>query len=183
MKPRCSLFLATTLDGYISRPDGRIDWLDEANLCIPPGEDCGTADFLATVDAVVMGRGSFELLLGDGVWPYGGRPVRVMSRRPLLIPEALRATVQASAAAPKAVLEELGRLGARHVYVDGARLLAAFLAERLVDEITLTVVPVLIGQGRPLGGPLQADLKLSLVSTRAYGFGFVQQRYRIDATG
>ena len=88
-----------------------------------------------------------------------------------------------SAATPKAVLEELGRLGARHVYVDGARLLAAFLAERLVDEITLTVVPVLIGQGRPLGGPLQADLKLSLVSTRAYGFGFVQQRYRIDATG
>ena len=97
MKPRCSLFLATTLDGYISRPDGRIDWLDEANRHIPPGEDCGTADFLATVDAVVMGRGTFELLLGDGVWPYGSRPVRVMSRRPLAIPEALRATVQASA--------------------------------------------------------------------------------------
>ena len=81
MKPRCSLFLATTLDGYISRPDGRIDWLDDANRRIPPGEDCGTADFLATVDAVVMGRGTFELLLGDGVWPYGSRPVRVMSRR------------------------------------------------------------------------------------------------------
>lgn len=110
---RCSVFVATSLDGYIARADGRIDWLDDANARLPPGEDCGFSEFFSTVDALVMGRNTFDLA-------------------------------------------------------------------RTIDEVTITLIPVLLGSGLPLFGPVARDVRLRPLSSKAYRFEFVQSKYRVE---
>lgn len=178
MNAKVSVFIATSLDGYISRPDGSLDWLDEANRRVPEGEDCGYAAFMHGIDALVMGRRTYEQVLGFEAWPYA-RPVTVLSRGAPRIPAALEGKVSVSAESPRALVERLSRQGAKHLYVDGGLTIQGFLAAGLIDEITVTVVPVLLGAGRALFGPLAEDVKLDHLSTKAYDFGFVQNRYRI----
>jgi dihydrofolate reductase len=180
---RCSVFIATSLDGFISRPDGSIDWLEEANGLIPAGEDCGYAAFIATVDALVMGRNTFDQVLGFGKWPYGDTPVTVLSDSLRALPAHLPRSVSVSAGAPAALLVRLAAAGRRHVYVDGGVTIQRFLGDGLIDEMTITVVPVLLGAGRPLFGPLPADVRLELLSSRMFPFGFVQSRYRVARSG
>ena len=176
---KCSVFIATSLDGFIARSDGGIDWLDEANRAVPQGEDCGYARFIATVDAIVMGRSTFELTQTFDSWPYGSMPVVVMSRGRVAVPDELSTVVSASNEPVRELVSRLAGEGKQHLYVDGGQTIRSFLAEQLIDEITITVVPVLIGVGRPLFGPLPHDLRLIRVSTRAYDFGFVQSLYRV----
>lgn len=178
MRARCSVFIATSLDGFISRLDGSIDWLNEANAAVPPGEDCGYKAFIGAVDTLVMGRNTFEQALTFEPWPYGEMKVVVLTSRPIEIPPALRSSVTASADPPATLVEKLSRDGSRHLYIDGGKTIQGFVAAGLVDEMTITVIPVLLGEGRPLFGPLKADVKLRLVSSRAYDFGFVQTTYR-----
>lgn len=176
---RCSVFIATSLDGFISRPDGSIDWLEQANAAIPKGEDCGFAEFFASVDALVMGRNTFEQVLTFPAWPYGGKPVLVLSRRLAALPGQVPPTVSLSSEAPARVVERMASQGLRHLYVDGGLTIQAFLAAGLIDELTLTVIPVLLGKGKPLFGALPRDVALELVSSRAFDFGFVQSKYRV----
>jgi dihydrofolate reductase len=183
MRPRCSVFVATSLDGFISREDGRIDWLEAANATVPAGEDCGYAAFFATVDALVMGRGTFETALAFPEWPYGAKPVFVVSRTLTQLPESTPATVSLSDEPPTELVARLHAEGFRHLYVDGGRTIQAFLSAGLIDELTITVIPVLLGAGRPLFGPLWADVALELVASRSYPFGFVQNRYRVRVGG
>ena len=180
MSCRAAVFIASSLDGFIARPDGDIGWLNAAGAGLPEGEDCGYGAFMANVDAIVMGRKTFEQVLGfEGEWPYGQRPVVVLSSRPLEIPERLKGSVSQDAGEPEAIAARVEARGARKLYVDGGRTLQAFLAAGLVDEITLTLIPVLLGAGIPLFGPLERDLALTLVSSRAYDFGFVQLVYQV----
>lgn len=176
---RCSVFLATSLDGFIAREDDCLDWLDRANKSLPPGEDGGFADFLAGVDVLVIGRASFEIVLGFGLaaWPYGARRVVVLTRRPLALPPALEGQVETSQEAPVELLARLRRQGARHAYVDGGLTVQRFLAEDLVDALTLTVVPVLLGRGKRPFGALPRDRWLSVDEVRTWPGGFVQLRY------
>lgn len=178
MRPRCRVFIATSLDGFIARPDGRIDWLEAAQrrAAVPAGEDFGYADFIAGIDAVVMGRLSFEQVLGFDPWPYE-RPVIVMSRRGVEVPHELADRVGVSDEAPAALVERLGASGLRALYIDGGQTIRAFLAEGLIDEMTVTTVPVLIGEGRPLFGPLAADRPWTLSASRAWPCGYVQSTY------
>ena len=128
-----------------------------------------------------MGRHTYEQVLTFDPWPYGERKVVVLSSRPVAIPEALAASVVSSSEAPAALLERLGREGARQVYVDGGKTIQGFLAEGLIQQITITVIPVLLGSGRPLfasGGKAQ---QLRLVSSTGYEFGFVQSTYHVLA--
>lgn len=177
MSIKASVFIATSLDGFISRNDGSIDWLNEANALVPSGEDCGYKAFFESIDTLVMGRNTFDLVRTFEAWPYGDKRLVVMSSRPVEIPEALPKAVSCSSEAPEALVRRLEAEGARHLYVDGGITIQRFLAAGLVDDLTITLIPVLLGEGRPLFGPLKKDLRLKLVDARRYDFGFVQLRY------
>lgn len=181
MLPRVSVFIATSLDGFIARPDGGIDWLDKANTRIPAGEDCGYHAFWASVDALVMGRHSYEKVLEFDPWPYGAKRIIVLSGgSPPAFPARLGGTVEASREAPRALLERLAGENVRHVYVDGGVTIQGFLRDGLVDDLAITTIPVLLGAGRRLFGDLPADVWLTPVETKAYAFGFVQTRYVVS---
>ncbi len=176
---KCSVFIATSLDGYISRVDGSIDWLNEANDLVPNGEDLGYKQFISSVDAIVMGRSTFEQVLSFGDWPYGSIPVVVLSRKLQSLPDYLPATVSLSDEEPAALAHRLSIEGLQHLYIDGGLTVQSFLAAGLIDEITITMIPILLGEGKPLFGPLPADVKLELIESKAFEFGFVQSKYRI----
>jgi dihydrofolate reductase len=179
---KCSVFIATSLDGFISRTDGSIDWLEQANARVPAGEDCGYAEFMSGVGALVMGRHTFDLARSFAEWPYGNKPVVVLSSRMGSLPAGVPGTVQLSSETPAALVARLSSEGMRHLYIDGGVTIQRFLSDALIDEITITRIPVLIGTGKPLFGPLSSDVRLEHLSTRAYDFGFVQSRYRVVKT-
>lgn len=176
---KASVYIGTSLDGFIARRDGSIDWLNEAQGLVPEGEDCGFKNFMDSVDTLIMGRKTFEQVLKFGEWPYGDTPVVVLSHNPVMIPSHLQDTVSCSSKSPQVLLERLSAQGMKHVYVDGGNTIQGFLAESLIDEITTTIVPVALGDGIPLFGPMEKDLKLTHVKTKTYDFGFVQTTYQI----
>jgi dihydrofolate reductase len=176
---KCSVYVATSLDGFISRRDGEIDWLNHFNALVPEGEDLGYAQFMSGVDALVMGRNTFEQVLTFGAWPYGDKPVVVFSRQLKTLPGDMPDTVSLSADEPKKLVEGLSARGWNHLYVDGGLAIQSFLAADLIDEIIITVIPILLGDGKSLFGPLSADVELELVESRAFEFGFVQSKYRV----
>ena len=179
MPLRTSVFIATSLDGFVSRVDGSIDWLDKANMLVPPGEDCGYKEFANSVDVMVMGRNTFDLVRTFDAWPYGDKRLIVSSRNPVEIPDELRKTVSASSEAPDVLVKRLESEGFEHAYIDGGVTIQRFLHAGLIDEITITLIPVLLGSGRPLFGALEQDLPLRLVQSKAYDFGFVQLKYTL----
>lgn len=179
MKPKVSVFIATSLDGYIARSDGSIDWLDAANAAVPEGEDFGYNALMETVDALIMGRNSYEKVLSFNSWPYGDTPVTILSRNPIAFPEGLPKTVQHSSEKPTDLCERMSREGINHIYVDGGNTIQRFLAAGLVDELTITVIPVILGDGLSLFGSTTSDLLLTCVGAKAYEFGFVQLKYTI----
>ena len=183
MLAKCSVFIATSLDGYIAREDGSIDWLMKANELAPPGEDGGYKLFISTVDALVMGRHSFEKVLSFDTWPYGTLPVVVMSSHAIAIPEHLKSCVSTSSETLIELVKRLTNQGLKHLYIDGGVTIQKFLAEHLISELTITLVPVLLGSGRSLFGPLADDIELELIETKSLGGGFVQLKYRINPTG
>ncbi len=177
MNIRASVFIATSLDGFISRKDGSIDWLNEANQLVTKGEDCGYKVFSDSTDVMLMGRNTFDLVRTFDKWYYGDKRVVVLSSREVDIPVELQKTVSHSSEAPEVLLRRLEAEGYRHAYVDGGTTIQRFLRAGLIDELTITLIPVLLGEGRPLFGPLERDVKLKLVRTQAHDFGFVQVTY------
>jgi dihydrofolate reductase len=126
-----------------------------------------------------MGRNTFEKALSFSAWPYQGKRVVVLTRRALDIPAALTKAVAASAEAPRELVTRLSAQGASHLYVDGGITIQRFLAAGLIDEITITRIPVLLGAGIPLFGPTGGDIPLRHLATRAYDNGYVQSKYRV----
>ncbi len=179
MNSKISVFIATSLDGYIAREDGSIDWLDKANESVPANEDCGFHKFMETIDALIMGRKTFEQVLSFGKWPYDDKPVIVLSSQRNIIPEALTKTVMVRSGEPTAIIKELTKDRPKHFYIDGGFTIQEFLSEGLVDEITITLIPVILGNGKPLFGKLSRDVKLQHIETKTYDFGFVQNKYRV----
>ncbi|OOG14700.1 dihydrofolate reductase family protein [Pseudomonas sp. C9] len=171
------VFIATSLDGFIARPDGDIDWLLRRD---DQAEDHGYSDFIADKDVIVMGRGTYEKVLTFDTWFYD-RPVVVLSEQLVdsPVPEAQKGKLRFSNQAPRDLMEELARQGMRRVYVDGGQLVQSFLRDGLVADMVITTVPVLIGSGRPLFGGLQQDVDLKLLSSRCFPSGLVQSTYRL----
>jgi dihydrofolate reductase len=148
---------------------------------LPPGggEPHGYDEFIATVDAHVVGRKTFETVLGFGGWAYGKKPVVVLSSRP--IAAAPRgAVVERMSGAPADIVSQLEARGIRHIYVDGGITIQRFLQAGLIHRLIITRVPVLIGTGIPLFGPLQSDISLKHVATRQYASGLVQSEYVVN---
>lgn len=174
---RASVYIAASVDGFIARRDGSIDWLGDPEAS---GEDYGYKEFFASVDVLVMGRNTYETVLGFGGWPYADKRVVVLTRRPLVFPPHVPATVSASSEEPAALVQRLEGEGARHLYVDGGLTIQRFIAAGLIDALTVTRIPVLLGDGIPLFGPTGGDLPLQHVRTQAYPNGFVQTTYRIS---
>jgi dihydrofolate reductase len=175
---KCSVFIATSLDGFIARSDGSIDWLLTAHATAPPGEDFGFHAFFASVDAMVMGRKTLEQSLTFPEWHYGEKPIVVMSRAWKQLPASCPASVSLTDRSAAEVAAALRKGGTRHVYVDGGLTIQGFLAAGLIDEMTITTIPILLGDGIRLFGPLSGDVRLTLEATRAYSCGFVQSTYR-----
>jgi len=180
MPIKACVFIAVSLDGFIARPDGSIDWLDQANTLVPEGEDFGFRDFMDRTDALIMGRNTFEKALTFREWPYADKLVVVMSRKGVKIPEALSESVITSSESPGVLLSWLAVKGAIQVYVDGGQTIQRFLQEGLIDELNITTIPILLGSGRPLFGSLKADINLRHIFTKTYPFGFVQSRYAVE---
>jgi dihydrofolate reductase len=176
---KCSVFIATSLDGFISRTDGSLDWLERANRAVPKGEDLGYARFMSMVEGIVLGRTTFEQVLTYEKWPYGAIPLFVLSRTLKSLPAHVPASVSLSAEDPVKLVARLVSQGLDHLYVDGGKCIQSFLAAGLIDELTITLIPVLIGNGNPLFGLLPGDVRLELLSSQAYDFGYVQSTYRI----
>lgn len=179
---KTTIYMGISLDGFVARPDDGLDFLpappDEAEA----GEDAFTA-FLRTVDALVMGRRTFEVVMGFGPdgWAYGQTPLVVLSRSltDATLPEGTPPTVRVAAGEPAVVLADLEAQGVGHVYVDGAQTARDFLARGLVTDLVITLVPVLIGEGISLWGPLPGDVRLSLVDVKAVGGGMAQLHYQV----
>lgn len=182
MQPKFAVFIGTSLDGFIAREDGSIDWLIKANQLVPKGEDCGYADFMKSVDAILMGRKTFQTALGFDTWPYGDMPVYILSRSISELPSTVPASVQLIQGQVADISKQIAAAGHRKVYLDGGETIQSFLAANAVAELTITRVPVLIGSGRPLFGNVPQDIMLEHASTMAYPFGFVQSVYRPLAT-
>jgi len=174
---KASVFVGTSVDGFIARPDGALDFL-------PPGggEEHGYEAFMASVDALVIGRKTYETVLAFDTWPYGGKHVFVLSARPLA-PAPPGAVVEHLSGAPADVVSKLEARGIRHAYVDGGLTIQLFLKAGLIQRLVVTRVPVLIGQGIPLFGVTGRDIALRHVATRSYESGLVQSEYEVVAQG
>lgn len=178
-RPKVSGFIAASLDGYIARPNGNIDWLDSGSLAEPNEEDYGFEAFMDSVDVLVMGRHTFETVLSFGDWPYGEQRVIVLSSSLTEPPDHLPAAVEVERIEPSRLLHRLADEGVRHVYVDGGETLQRFLRAGAVDEMIISRIPVLIGEGIPLFGQVAGDIWWDPVETRSYDTGLVQTRYRV----
>jgi dihydrofolate reductase len=172
MKPRFSVFIATSLDGYIARADGAIDWLQ---IVHPLDESHGYDAFFASIDTIVVGRGTYEVALGFADWPYAGKRVIVMTHHqtPARHGEELFTGT---------VPELVARLGdARHVYIDGGNVIRQFLAAGLVDAATISIVPIVLGGGIRLFAGGEGEHRLDLVGHHTWPSGLVQLRYQLRA--
>ena len=168
-----SVFVGASVDGFIARPDGGLDWLPTDS------EDHGYTEFIATVDALVIGRGTFETVLGFSEWPYGDKRVIVLSSRPIDLSALRDRPVEQMGGEPAEIVARLEARGVGHIYVDGGITIQRFLRARLIQRLIVTRVPVLIGQGIPLFGPLDVDIRLRHVRTRDFPSGLVQTEYLI----
>ena len=171
-----SVFVGTSLDGFIARPNGTFDFLPADG-----GEAHGYNEFIASVDTIVMGRNTFETVLTLGPWPYENKRVVVLSSRPIDLSIARGASVEQMAGPPDQIVVQLAASGARHIYVDGGVTIQQFLRAGLIQRLTITRVPVLIGEGIPLFGSLPHDVQLRHITTRHYPSGLVSSEYHIAA--
>lgn len=171
-----SVFIGTSVDGFIARPNGDLDFLPEGG-----GEPHGYSEFIASVDAIVIGRNTFEKVLTFESWPYGNKRVVILSDRPLDLSVVAGGVVEQMAGPPVEIVSQLAASGAHHLYVDGGITIQRFLCAGLIQRLIITRVPVLIGEGIPLFGALPRDVRLRHIATHHYPSGLVQSEYRVDA--
>ncbi len=169
-----SVFIGTSLDGFIARPNGDLDFLPSGG-----GEPHGYDEFMAAIDTLVIGRKTFETVLAYPEWPYGKRRTVVLSSRPIDFSAVRGGVVEQMAGPPAEIASNLASTGARHAYVDGGATIQGFLRAGLIQRLIITRVPVLIGEGVPLFGVLPRDIHLRHISTQSYPSGLVKTEYAL----
>jgi dihydrofolate reductase len=163
-----------SVDGFLARPDHTFDFLDAGGQ-----EPHGFDEFYASIDVVVIGRKTFEVVLAFDQWPYGKKPVVALSSRSLDFSSVKDGVVEQMSGEPPEIVKQLNSRGFKHAYIDGGITIQRFLAAGCIDRMVITRVPVLIGAGIPLFGPLARDINLRHVATRSYKGGLVQTEYEI----
>ena len=168
-----------SVDGFLARPDDALEFLHTGEQ-----EPHGFKEFLASVDVVVIGRRTFDVVLKLGhLALYGKKPVVVLSSRPLDFSSVKGGVVEQMSGEPAEIVTQLKARGFKHAYIDGGITIQRFLAAGLIDRLVITRVPVLIGAGIPLFGPVPRDISLRHVATRCYNGGLVQSEYEVGAEG
>jgi dihydrofolate reductase len=171
---KLSVFIGTSLDGFIARKNGDFDFLPTDG-----GEPHGYDEFIANVDTIVIGRKTFETVLPMKPWPYGNKRVVVLSSRPIDFSAVVGGKVEQMAGSPSEIVSNLAATGAKHLYIDGGITIQNFLRAGLIQHLTITRVPVLIGDGIPLFGSLPHDVLLRHIATRQYPSGLVSSEYEV----
>jgi dihydrofolate reductase len=169
---KASVFVGTSLDGFIARQNGEFDFL------LPFDEPHGYEEFIASVDALVIGRNTYDVVRKFEKWPYGDKKVFVLSSH-AIGPAPSGASVEHLLGEPKNIFAELEARGFKHIYVDGGITIQRFLRAGLIQRLIITRVPVLIGEGIPLFGNMERDIKLKHIETREFASGIVQSEYEI----
>jgi len=181
---KISVYIATSLDGFIARENGDLDWLSGSDGASDDGEndseDFGFNAFMESVDVLVMGRNTYEKVLTFGQWPYGRKRVVILSNTLTQNSDELPKTVEFRSGLPAQLVKDLQKSGAQHLYIDGGKTIQGFLNAGLIHEITITKIPVLIGSGIPLFGPVHEDVKLQHIETHSFPNGFVQSKYKVS---
>ncbi len=175
---KISVFIATSLDGYIARKNGKIDWLmaaDNSN----GSEDYGYKEFSDSVDCMIMGRNSLETVLTFDEWPYEGKRVVVLSSSMKETPQSVSGKIELYSGSIEELVSMLKIEGCNRLYIDGGKTIQSFLRADLVTDLTITKIPIILGEGLPLFGNLEEEIKLRHVKTVAYPSGFVKSTYEI----
>jgi dihydrofolate reductase len=171
---KASVFVGTSLDGFIARRNGDFDFLPAGG-----GEPHGYDEFMVSVDVLVIGRNTFEKVLTFDTWPYGGKRVVVLSSRAVDSSSVPNAVIEGMCGSPAEIVARLEASGATHAYIDGGITVQGFLRAGLIQRIVMTRVPVLIGAGIPLFGSLPHDVKLVHILTTTYQSGLVKSEYEV----
>jgi len=174
---KLSVFCGVSVDGFLARTNHALDFLDSGGQ-----EPHGFEEFYASVDVLVIGRKTFEVVLAFGKWPYGEKPVVALSSRPLDLSSVKGEVVEQMSGEPAEIAAQLNARGFQHAYIDGGITIQRFLAAGLIDRLVITRVPILIGTGIPLFGPVPGDIILRHIGTRCYGGGLVQSEYEVGAS-
>ena len=184
---QCSVFIAVSVDGFIARESGDVDWLStsgnlEADMSDNP--DMGFQVFINTVDCMIMGRGCMEVIsnmnLTDEQWPYGKIPIYVLTTTLSTLPDNVSARMKIYSGDIKTLVSKLDREGFNNTYIDGGKTVQSFLNAQLITDICLTRVPILLGQGKSLFGSTLQDIYLEQAKSEAFANDFVQTSYRVN---
>lgn len=171
------IFMAMSLDGFVAREDFGLDWLMKQDI---ESEDHGHEPFMESIDGLVMGSGSFRTALTFDDWPYQ-KPVVVLSKtlKPNDIPSELRDKVTICEQSPQEIMSFLAEQGWNRAYIDGGEIIQSFMREGLIDDMTVTIIPILIGAGKRMFGALDTDIDLHLLEERSFPSGLVTMKYKI----
>ncbi|MET4695900.1 dihydrofolate reductase family protein [Endozoicomonas lisbonensis] len=170
------VYIATSLDGYIADRNHGLDWLHSTPN--PDHDDMGFAEFISRIDALVMGRKTFEIVSGfDCEWPYP-KPVFVLSNTLKSIPEHLQDKAFLIQGSPEEVTSNLNQRGYQHLYIDGGTTIQQFLQQDLIDELIIARIPVVLGGGIPLFGTLEQSLSFEHIETKVHLNAIAQSFYK-----
>ena len=182
-----SVFIATSADGMIARKDGSVDWLHSAGNSkadMREHADMGFKDFIASVDCMIMGRKCMEVVskmnLTTEQWPYGSLHIIVLSNTLKYLPENMKNKVHLYSGNIIELVERLSNEGFKHVYVDGGQTIQTFLTLKLINEITITKAPILLGEGIPLFGNMDSEIRLSVLENKTFPNDFLQVKYKVN---
>mgnify|MGYP000424526956 CR=1 FL=1 len=184
---KCSVFIATSVDGYIATPDGSVDWLMSAgSSTVDMGEDVdmGFNAYMASIDCMIMGRKCMQMIdsmqLTPEQWPYSNIPIIVLSRTLKEVPKRLKGKVSIYSGDIETLISQLSNQGFQHAYIDGGTTIQSFIDLKLINEMTLTRAPILLGDGIPLFGNHNKHIKLKNCGAKSYANDFIQEYYQLS---
>lgn len=184
---KCSVFIATSLDGFIARENGEVDWLHTSgNINVDLGDqsDMGMNAFMSTVDCMIMGRKCMDMIssmnLSADQWPYGDIKIVALSNTITKPPDNLKNKVEMYSGDILALISKLENAHFKHAYIDGGATIQAFLDLELINEMTITKAPIILGTGIPLFGKTIKDIKLEAAEAEAFPNDFVQIKYKVS---
>ena len=171
--PHVSIFIACSIDGFIARPDGNIDWLQDN---AEEGEDCGFASFSKEIDTIIMGRGTYDVVSNFPEWPYKGKKVIVLSNSL----KSVNAESELYTGELLTLLQDLGKDDTKRIWIDGGQVASQFLDAGLVDEMIITIISIVLGSGIPLFSQIKNEHKCKLISSKSFPNGLAQLKYKLS---